>query len=109
VGWVRWDINPNCDVLIRIAKDDGSPPQETVIHSADADIVGPGRKNDSYFSLGQHQVCSGDPCLQGYTVTLQMQNATLQEKVEIDWDFELHMTGDGKDPPTGAYASVTED
>jgi len=108
VGWVHWDITPNADVLIRIAKDDGSTPQETVIHSSEADLVAPGRRADSYFSVGQHQECSGE-CTQGYMVTLRLQNGAPQEQVEVKWAFEVHMTGDGKDPPAGAYATVTED
>lgn len=109
VGWVKWDINPAADVSIRISKDDGSPAQETVIRSADAELVGPGRYADSYVSLGQHQVCEGAPCKQGYTVTLTRSGGASQEKTEIEWAFEVRMTGDGKDEPAGAFVTVTED
>lgn len=109
VGWVRWDFAPNADVTIRIAKDDGSTPQETVIHSADAETLGSGQKADSYVSLGQHQVCSSAPCKQGYTVTLTMNGGAAQETVALDWAFEGFMNGDGKNAPDGAYLTITED
>jgi hypothetical protein len=100
-GSITWDdaeADPRGAVRIRIVSDSGESA-ETIRRAPD----------DTGFELTLSPECSGEPCEQGYTVTLELVDGWPSEHADLAWGFSGWIGGEGMEEPDGAFITVGED